>query len=402
MFKKSKTGNYYLYSTEVENFFISDFMTKAPGEYVKAYLLALMFAQLGASVDNESIKRQLAMSDDEIEDCWAYWESLGIIKRSNASDSSYDVELVNLRELIGTPKLCEEHIESALDEKALSQLYKEIQKATGRMIELREMQEIVSWINDYNLSPELIVFCYKYCASKRKSSAFRYVGAVLRDWKDKGIKTADEAEDFLGENDSRFGIYRAIFSELGFSRNPTAEEKRIMNEWIDKYNYTQRDVLQACKQTAAISNPNIKYVDAVLRNTKGKDPEKENKESVAIRINRLYEEIRKENEEKTKANRAAVFRKIPSIEAILREQSELSIKQTQAMLRRDSASLKAAKERAEELARKRKELLLQAGFEANALDSIYSCAKCKDTGVTEDGSPCSCYGEKLEKINVEE
>ena len=35
----------------------------------------------------------------------------------------------------------------------------------------------------------------------------------------------------------------------------------------------------------------------------------------------------------------------------------------------------------------------------NATDKIYSCAKCKDTGVLEDGSPCTCYAEKLERIN---
>ena len=29
----------------------------------------------------------------------------------------------------------------------------------------------------------------------------------------------------------------------------------------------------------------------------------------------------------------------------------------------------------------------------------YSCSKCKDTGLTEDGLVCSCYAEKLEMIN---
>jgi len=374
-------------------------MTKAPGEYVKAYLLAMMFAQLGASLDNESIKRQLSMTGDEIEECWAYWEDLGLIRRASSAENSYDVEFVNLRELIG--KTAEtKHVESNLDEKELSSLYKEVQKATGRMIDLREMQEIVSWINDFNISPELIIFCYQYCASKRKSSAYRYVGTVLKDWKEKAINSAEDAENYLSENDSRFGIYKAIFNELGFSRNPTAEEKRIMNDWIDKYHYTQREVLHACKQTVAISNPNLKYVDAVLKNIKGSSPDKEMRESVAVRINRIYENIRKENEEKTKANRRAIFSKLPEIESILKEQTENSLRQTQALLKRDHASLEEAKLAAKVLLEKRNEMLSMAGFDTAALDAVYSCPKCKDTGVLEDGSPCSCYAEKLEELNV--
>ena len=47
----------------------------------------------------------------------------------------------------------------------------------------------------------------------------------------------------------------------------------------------------------------------------------------------------------------------------------------------------------------KKELLTKAGYSENATDPIYTCPKCKDTGVLEDGSTCSCYGEILEKIN---
>lgn len=398
MFKKIKTDNFYMYSTEVENFFISDFMIKAPGEYVKAYLLALMFAGLGTSIDNESLKRQLGMSSTEIEYCWEYWENLGVVKRVNDQanpELGYDVEFVNLRELIGsaapTPR-----VESVLDDKEMAKLYKDIQLATGRMIEGREIEEINSWITNLSISPSLILFCYQYCAEKRKSSAYRYVATVLKDWDKQGVRSVEDAKHYLSENDNRFASYKAIFNELGFSRNPTAEEKRLMNDWFDNVGLSLDEILKACKQTISISNPNLKYVDAVLRNTKGQDLKTEN---IAVKINKLYEEIRERNEAKTEENRKLVFSKLPRVNEIMKELGELGLKQSQAIVRRDGIALKETREKMESLILEKEKLLKEAGFEINIIDKIYSCPKCKDTGVLEDGSVCSCYAEKLEKLN---
>ena len=48
--KKQNVQNYYLYDTEVENLFISEYMPSAPENAVKLYLLALMPAQQGLAL----------------------------------------------------------------------------------------------------------------------------------------------------------------------------------------------------------------------------------------------------------------------------------------------------------------------------------------------------------------
>lgn len=406
MFKEQKSNNFYLYSTEVENFFISDFMIKAPEGYVKAYLLGLMFARLGAAMDNVALARQLGVEPGEIEDCWEYWEEKGLVKRRNnelSPESGYDVEFVKLRELVGSAAPAAEQREACeLDNVQLAKLYKDIQKAAGRMITGAEMREIGNWIADLGVCPELIIYCYAYCASKRRSTAFRYVGTVLKDWLARELRTPEAVEHFLSEYDNRFSSYKAVFTELGFSRNPTAEEKRMMNAWLDDYAYSMDEILSACKQTAGISNPNLKYVDAVLKNSKGAAEEGEvRRENAAVKINRMYESIRKENEAKTEAMRRLVFSKLPRVEVIMHDMGEESIRQTQAMLRRDGVLLAETRRRLEALREEKASLLRGGGFAENATDTVYTCSKCKDTGVLEDGSPCFCYAEKLEKINGE-
>ena len=45
-FQKQNITNYNLYDTPVDNMFIGEYMATAPGDYVKVYLLALMYAEL--------------------------------------------------------------------------------------------------------------------------------------------------------------------------------------------------------------------------------------------------------------------------------------------------------------------------------------------------------------------
>ena len=52
------------------------------------------------------------------------------------------------------------------------------------------------------------------------------------------------------------------------------------------------------------------------------------------------------------------------------------------------------------LYKEREKLLVGSGYAANALDPIYTCSKCKHTGLLEDGSRCSCFAEKAARLGV--
>ena len=45
-FKRKESKDYFLLVTSVENIFINEYMTAAPGDYVKVYLFALMYAEV--------------------------------------------------------------------------------------------------------------------------------------------------------------------------------------------------------------------------------------------------------------------------------------------------------------------------------------------------------------------
>ena len=76
-----KNRDIFLYTSRVENLFISEFMPDAPGDYVKVFLLGLMYAQYNEEMDSRKIAISLGLSEDEVEEAWIYWASRGVIKR---------------------------------------------------------------------------------------------------------------------------------------------------------------------------------------------------------------------------------------------------------------------------------------------------------------------------------
>ena len=92
--------NWYLRDTGIENIFINEYMAQAPGDYVKIYILALMYAQMGAEISNEAIAKSVGVEEEDVLKAWNYWESQGAVikhKKEGAGRFSYDVEFVSLK-----------------------------------------------------------------------------------------------------------------------------------------------------------------------------------------------------------------------------------------------------------------------------------------------------------------
>lgn len=84
-FKRQQRKDYYLLDTDVENIFINEYMTSAPGDFVKIYLFALMYAGLDETMNNEIIAKQLGLREEDVLKAWTYWEEMGVIRKNRVS-----------------------------------------------------------------------------------------------------------------------------------------------------------------------------------------------------------------------------------------------------------------------------------------------------------------------------
>lgn len=405
-FKREQAREYYLLDTEVENIFINEYMASAPGDFVKVYLFALMYAGLSEEMDNETIARQLSLQEEDVLKAWSYWEKMGVIRKIQKPDGgkfNYQVEFVNLKELLygkepkKKKKTVDENTKAVLSDKNIQSMYKSIERITGRVFSGAEMMEILSWINDFGAAPEIIVYAFSYCKSREKQN-IRYVAAVVKRWVSEGLTDVLAVEEHLKNTDQRHYLYRRVYKALGFARNATEEEMKIMDRWFDGMGYTIDKVLEACGKTSGISNPNINYVNKILTNwyeeKTGTSVDGKPKPVSAAVVQKYYSYLRTRAEEEAEVRKKEVYEKIPEIRQVEEKMNTCRMQISKVYLSgRDNKELEVKKLRntIDSLNREKAVLLTDNDFELDYMDVHYKCRICKDTGTNDEGGRCECY-----------
>lgn len=417
-FRREIIKDFYLRDTSVENIFINEYLTQAPGDYVKVYLFALMYADFDMRMTNETIAKHLGMEDEDVLKAWTYWEKMGVVRKHYEKPGDkfrYQVEFLNLKELAygkkqksqKTASGIPDRLKEFMEDDTIKDMYGEIERITGRLFEGKEPAEILSWITDYNANPEMIVYAYSYCVKKKNHSNHKYVAAIVKEWAAQGLKSVEQIEDYLEETDNRHYLYKRVLRALGFLRNATEEEKRVMDTWFDQMGFSIDKVLDACKKTTGISNPNINYINSVLKawnsgsSDKSTASSEEGKSGSIAGVMKYYEELRAKNEAEAETRRAEVYRRIPRIKEIEEETRNIGLQISRVMLSGGSdvkSKIKAMKERVESLNGEKAFLMTENNFKIDYMDMVYDCTLCRDTGIQDTGDRCICFTEKLSSI----
>ena len=429
-FQRQTAKNHYLHDTRVENMFINEYMVSAPGDYVKVFLYGLMYADLSMPLENDMIARELSMEEEQVLMAWSYWEKCGVIRKHYPDPQNkfrYEVEFIDLKEQLyggktagktAPKKEVPAHLKKQLDDSTMRDMFSEIERITGRFLSGNEPANIQNWIIDHGITPDVVIYAYSYCQNQRgRKNQYQYVNTVIRDWVDRGLKTINDIENYLTESDNRHYQYKRVMKALGFTRNSTEEEKRIMDVWFEEYAFGLETVLEACKKTSGISSPNINYVNSILTSWyKGEDRRKSGAPATADRgasgagndsgdrirrVMKSYEEDRERNERLWKERTEEIYDGIPQIRGIDSELHQLSMELPRLIL----SGRFDAKKRADEIQKRMKALneekaylLTEHNYTIDYMEHPYTCEKCKDTGTLDNGERCSCFSDKLAQM----
>lgn len=404
--RSGRIKDFYLLATEVENIFINEYMPQAPGDYVKVYLYALLYAKQEIDITHRNLASQLGITEEAVDLAWKYWENMRVVRREILSNAplDYDVVFVNLRELMYAgpapvpQKSTEQAKELCADE--LKGLFDYVEDLKGKPVSAKEMQEIASWNRELSINTEVIKKAFEHCYGKNKTQ-LKYIGAVIREWSEKGIKTGQEAEEYLELSGKRYGDYKRILNSLGVvGRMATDGEKEVMDKWFDEMGFSLERILDACHKTVGIQNPNVNYVNRILENWKkeaasfGRDVNKKTTVNQTD-LNSYYEFLRHEAERKAQEAKAEVYDKIPRIEEIDDALKDLGSRLSRAVLGGSSEDLDEIKKLTALLEQERAVLLTENNYPLDYTDIKYLCNECKDTGINEAGRRCECVKERI-------
>ncbi|MDD2217578.1 MAG: DnaD domain protein [Eubacteriales bacterium] len=404
-FKKEKTSTHYLYETCVENIYINEYMATAPGDYVKIYLFALMCLQADRDMSDGEIAEQLMMDEEQVKKAWEYWISLGVMRRAGKENS--DLEFTKLRELLygdarkNGDKSAEK--QGALSDSNIRDMYKAIERAAARPLSGSEVVEISTWLDDFGVTPEMVVYAYTYCCGTLKKDNVKYIAKVVKEWAMKGLTDIAALDEHISKIDKMTFLYKRIFKALGFMRNPTEEEKRIMQIWFDELNLTIDVILDACSRTAGITNPNIKYIDKILKDwsKNGVKASSEGRDAIAPgMVIKYYDYLREKGEKEANARREKIYRKLPQIQDIESDIREKNMKMSRIMvsdIKNKTSEIKSINKEIENLRATKAAILTDNNYEADYMELKYLCMLCKDTGKTDNGEKCVCFSERTEE-----
>ena len=402
-FTKSKTRDYYLLTTNIENVYINEYMAEAPGDYVKAYLYGCFCAEHGMELKNSIMAGALKMDEVTLREAWEYWQSKGAVALEDYGDD-YNVTILSLREKLysGSQVLPQEPKDLKEDDDAreFREVIEYAESIIGRPLNAKELREINSWNTELEAPREVIREAFEYCSELGKTG-ISYISKVILSWSREGLKTSEEVREYLEKVSERQGIYRRILNSIGLKRNITEAERKMVDSWFDDMHFTLERVLEACEKASFTQSPNLKYVNKVLENWKdeadqwGRDVNQRNTVTQNT-LNKYYEYLRVQAEKRAEGRKQEVYEKLPEIRQIDMNLQQLSSKISRGLLGGSSRQdIDSIKKEIRELEKERAILLTENNYALDYTDIKYLCAKCQDTGIDENGQRCTCVKDRM-------
>lgn len=265
---------------QVPSWFITDYMPKALGGYIKVYLYLLTLCTNPSEngICLEEVCKELDMLYSEVLQALKYWDQEKVLTFTESDNDNFELIFA-----------CEAPVPSTAEKKLpisktiiqqtrpeyrtdeinyytqnspdVTKLFKIAEQYLGRLLTISDQKILFSFYDWLHMPFDLIEFLIEYCTSNNHK-AMHYIEKVAISWVDEGIVTVEQAKA-KAFSDKR---YFQILSALGASKSTlTPAEKKCMSKWLDTYQFSLDIILEACRKTVMqTSKPSLNYVDSIL------------------------------------------------------------------------------------------------------------------------------------------
>jgi DnaD/phage-associated family protein len=292
-------------------------------------------------------------------------------------------------------------VQHSLSDPELAALFQKIASICGNAsLDGGDAQRIISWIDEYGATPEIIEFAWRFSFEEQGEKSAKYIGKIVREWTEKGLKTVSEVRDYRAKTDARSAAHKKLMEALGlrYSVITGAEEKKF-NLWIDDYGYTPERLLELAEKTAGVGNK-FQYLGGIIKKEreaegKSEEPTKNAKTRGGLKDRNEYYRIkRQQNEDAASARLKEVYAAAPAVKQEDEEIELLNIELVKTLtsgMKDKKSAVDRLNEELQTASKNRRTLIEKAGFTPDYTDISYDCAKCQDTGILENGASCDCY-----------
>lgn len=253
--------------TSISNLFFNTFLKDATGDDVKVYLYAYYLCKESVAMTKEDFAKSLHMESETIERAINYWMNTGLIEMKDGDMIFHDPDSLTLKNIVTTAPQKTEDPEMKLIEAnrnpEIREMFRQADYIVRRPLVPEEKKKFITWIETYHMSIEMILHALSYAYDDQGVKHLDYVEGILRRWYDAGYTSLDDVIDNTNLMSSTMEIVR---KSLNFKQSQMTEPvKEMIEKWKTELGYSDDIISLACAQTVNIREPNVKYVDAVLR-----------------------------------------------------------------------------------------------------------------------------------------
>ena len=258
--------------TLIHNTFFEQILPYIDSAYLKVYFYSFYLA---ANIDKVGIKtnvqiaNELHIPETDVLSAFDYLEKCNLIRKhhiENSSADNYSVEILPIEKYAVKSETSYEEEYLTQKNENLKNMYDNIEEIIQRNLNANEIRKIDTVIKNNDLSYDVVVEAFKFVYYNKKSSSITTVMSTIKQWINDGIHTSNDLDSNLFNINERYATYRKILKYFGEYRLPTKPEIKIMNKWIDDYNFSIEVIEKAIDETLKIKTPNFKYLDAIMDN----------------------------------------------------------------------------------------------------------------------------------------
>lgn len=280
--------------TLINNLFIDSYMPSANGDYVKVYIYVLRLVLSNQmTFTTKDLAKQLQLIESDVIRALKYWNELQVLEVTIEDDEVKEVGLLSLErpeeklvaksadtkskktptdnkkkvkkqpvKIHHKPEYTMEEMAMMTEQDDFKQLLYITGKYLGKNLTQTDVNTLLGFIDHYGLSYEVVEYLIEHCANGGHRH-MNYIEKVAIDWADRQIHTIEQAKAYTEKFN---GNYYRVLKALGISnRQPTASQIKMMDQWIEEFNFAIEVIELACEKTIdSINKPSLPYVNSIL------------------------------------------------------------------------------------------------------------------------------------------
>ncbi len=242
-------------------------------------VLLFILCNNGREYSCQSIASALNISENQVEEAFAFWENANILQNDNSSENT-PVQTVDNKIDLKSKSAVKKNVRSdrrdynlnpseiaerAENSEYIKGMFEMSEQTFGRPLTHSEQRSFI-WIYDYlGLNTEVILMITAYCVSMEKGG-IKYIEAVAADWSERGINTFELAQNEIKLLEEKSSYMGKVMKILGLSNKPTSKQKKIIDKWREMDISFELIEYAYEKTIDSINKLNFSYMNKILEN----------------------------------------------------------------------------------------------------------------------------------------